>query len=830
MRKLNYKKMLASALSFTVIATGGFQAAYAVTGSEVAADKSYQGHAKVADQDDFDGYDIDVSFDVVDGNFSNIMVTSSNMHKSNKTYKAIADDKIKTLEGKAATMENLNAVDATSGATFTVNSIKSAMSEQLEKADVAKPKTPDTPSEPTPPGTTDNEMVYGKVNLPFADFYYGELNNLTMVNSTMDLTTMDKTKALKETGMYDTVSSATPSKYKSLFPTTYSMDNEGGNGGKILGVKDVDVAISKTLYDEAQKAIRDGRTSNNPLLDIVKNMTVNTPDMPAPTEYKQINGDGTLTKTMEPSAAIILEGVDASISTTNRYGHYGLYINSDSLPSVEDINGVVVTTDDGKQYAMKHLENIWRNPREISFAAKDGFVEPHGNKVNYMAYSDIQKKTIKEVKYLVKNKPDLVVKTNLFCKALLEDDQKATIPNAVFENGVSVMTTIVAPEGSNYTLASLTKGRTKLAAGTDYTVDGNKITFMSTNNTGIGGYTAKFEDNMFADMVANFALTSHHEDGSVKIENNKLVLPEDIDKDAYYASVTRVLVDGQALRGRDIPKTIFGDNLTADFNAALVRHGNKIPIFTKGDSAEYDIELVSVGYPSVKGKLVNGPVKPELTEKTLTEGDVSVTAKMSADAKLVVTKLDDAATPATIKDLVAGMENKKIFDSYDVSIQGEYEGPISITLPTSLVAEKALIAHLPTVGDLEQFEAPVAEGKTMFKVNSLSPFAVIGDKPADANNDADATGDNDQNAPGNNNQNNMNGADANNDANNAAMGSDNAGMDNDKMTSAKKDTKMKSNKHTVKTDDTRNMVILFTAMLASALSVLAYSLRLRKNK
>ena len=44
-------------------------------------------------------------------------------------------------------------------------------------------------------------------------------------------------------------------------------------------------------------------------------------------------------------------------------------------------------------------------------------------------------------------------------------------------------------------------------------------------------------------MQANFQLKSNHADGSVKIEGNKLVLPADLDKDTYYASISSVLID-----------------------------------------------------------------------------------------------------------------------------------------------------------------------------------------------------------------------------------------------------------------------------------------------
>ena len=68
-----------------------------------------------------------------------------------------------------------------------------------------------------------DKYVYGTANLSYADFYYGELNNVKE-DTTLDLTS-DKAASYRESGMYDAVSSATTNKYKSFFSSTYSKDN-----------------------------------------------------------------------------------------------------------------------------------------------------------------------------------------------------------------------------------------------------------------------------------------------------------------------------------------------------------------------------------------------------------------------------------------------------------------------------------------------------------------------------------------------------------------------------------------------------------------------------
>lgn len=592
------KRPLAILLSCAMLVSAGVQGAYAITGDEVAADKSYTAASTRAEEPggDWDGYRVDVSFDVKDGKFANINIDTPGMDSSNWGFKVKAKNRIKTLEGKPATLETINGLDAKTGATYTTQACKDAIRVELKKADAA------TKAEPV----EETKTLYGKVNLPYADFYYGELKNLTAVSNDLNADAVDKAASLRADGMYDAVTSSTKNKFKSFFPTTYNSVNEDGSG-KILGVKNVNVAIDKALYDKVKKAIAEGKTSKNPLFDIVKNMTLNE-DNAQPKEYKAINGDGTLTATKGDGT--VVNPATATISTINRYGNYGIKLSGEGLPAAKDVDGVILKTSDGSMYAMKHLENIWVKTNEISFAVKPDFVEPHGNHVNYKAYTSIEGKTITEIRYMVHDGDDVVVKTSLFCKKIPGADASASVNNAVFSEGVAVTTKVNAPADAAYKLSAVKKGKTVLEEGKDYTVSGDKITFKKTDNTGIGAYTAVFTSDTYGDIQANFQLKSNHADGSVKIEGNKLVLPADLDKDTYYASISSVLVDGQPLRGRDLAKLIFGDDQTVNFNAELTgRGGVKTPIFTKGEDGSYEIELVSDGYPSVKATI--SPKKQE---------------------------------------------------------------------------------------------------------------------------------------------------------------------------------------------------------------------------
>ena len=88
----------------------------------------------------------------------------------------------------------------------------------------------------------------------------------------INLDAEDKAASYRESGMYDAVSSATTNKYKSFFSSTYSEDNANGQGGSIIGMKDVNIAVPTSLYENAKKAISENKECSNKLLEIISSL------------------------------------------------------------------------------------------------------------------------------------------------------------------------------------------------------------------------------------------------------------------------------------------------------------------------------------------------------------------------------------------------------------------------------------------------------------------------------------------------------------------------------------------------------------------------------
>ena len=117
---------------------------------------------------------------------------------------------------------------------------------------------------------SNKDYVYAKINIPYADYYYGEINDIAPeadpAKLTPKLDAPDAAASIRNEGNYDAVSSATNKKAAKY---TSAVSEVEGDGSKITGVTEVNVAISKSLYEAAKKAIEEKKESTNPLLTFV---------------------------------------------------------------------------------------------------------------------------------------------------------------------------------------------------------------------------------------------------------------------------------------------------------------------------------------------------------------------------------------------------------------------------------------------------------------------------------------------------------------------------------------------------------------------------------
>lgn len=467
-------------------------------------------------------------------------------------------------------------------------------------------------------------FVYGTANIPYADFFYGEMNDVAQ-NATMQLDAADPVTAAgyREEGMYDAVTSCTNSKSK-RYDTSYYTENTENGSVTLEGIKAVNIAVPTSLYNDAKKAIEEGKDCSNQLLKIVGSLENVSEKAPASGEYKVLNGDGTLTAMTTKTKQL---DVASSITASSPWGNYQVSIefgnNNPDQPTTANMMGVIFETSDGEKYGMEHSQNLWLRTGEIAFAVKDGFVEPHKNTIDSKRSAGLEGKTITKITYLVKDGADIVIPTNLLVKYKLADGQGITGPEekVVFTNNTftptKVQLTYNVPEGSSYKLTSVEYGGQVLSEGSynDYTYDDSTKVLSVYGGvfakTGVGTYTLTFTDSSAApyeDITVPIVLSADDTKVTFAIQNNKLVKVDPngsttYEVKDYIKNITAIKVDGQALGGRkanisEIAKSVFNESTGAvNFDAKV----NNTAVFAKGDGGSYNVELTSSGFNDVTG-------------------------------------------------------------------------------------------------------------------------------------------------------------------------------------------------------------------------------------
>lgn len=204
-RKILAQKILTFALTASVTATMFPTSAFAVTGSQVAADGTYSSTAHVTrteeDADDeWDEYDVNVTLTVKDGKFSDIAVSPENGYDSgndsyfNKAYNKTKGIKTK-LEGQAATEETISSWDTVSSATRTSSAVKEAALKAIQSASAKEESKP-----------AEEKYVYCYAGLTWAEYWAAE--GVQAAGSTAASSEKDS-HGESDKGAFDTVTRAT---------------------------------------------------------------------------------------------------------------------------------------------------------------------------------------------------------------------------------------------------------------------------------------------------------------------------------------------------------------------------------------------------------------------------------------------------------------------------------------------------------------------------------------------------------------------------------------------------------------------------------------------
>ena len=609
---------------------------FAATGSQTAKDGTYTKTAHVTrteddSDDEWEEYDVEVSLKVEDGKFSEITVTpkegydEGNAKYLNKAYSKSKGFKTK-LEGQAATEDTINSWDTVSGATRTSDAIKKAALEAIQSAPVAgETVTIDTAKlesaiaaaeKLTESDYTADSWSAMQTKLTVAKAALTAKESQSAVDTAADelntaVKALKKAEVAKETYVLmnipysefyaadkvagaDSVSSATKAKTRStLAAGSYHVKSDGTDiTGITYPVKISDASVLKNytqITDDSKLSItvnmkgKETTTEYNGKDALFESASYSYYILSeTPSYYKEatVNADGSFSFS-EVKGATAQKLSDASIdfTTDTKYGDYELDVNG--LPkSVNTVYGVVISTKEGDNYGLRHLENIWKK-KELAWST--GFVTTsHGNTLNSKDYEKMMGQTINKITYYTDN-------------GIYEIDADQYVPikfngtiaaeNADVESG-KVNVTVEGLPGdyqAEYTVKGLE----------DVQVKEGVLTYK-TKGAETGRYTLKVSDKSgkYADLKTDFELTTEAVPVVFNSESAALVAAEGYAADdvtSYVKNIKSVTVDGTeyAATGKRAVKIIKEDG-TIDTTAA--------PFKNAENGQEFKITVKATGY------------------------------------------------------------------------------------------------------------------------------------------------------------------------------------------------------------------------------------------
>lgn len=588
-------------------------------------------------------YNVKVSITSAEGIITEAVVEADgDIEVGNKKYVKKLNTEIQNLKGKPATEASVNGINAVSGATRTSAAVKQAA---LEAMQAASEKQDPTPVEVNTAALQDSiTTAEGKNQADYTEASWTALTEkLTAAKAALEAkasqeavdaakTALDEAVAALEkkpsesekpdvtTGTYvlmnipydqfyaadvnnsvkvDAFTSATKNKVRTagLAGGSYHVD---ASGDEITGVtfpvkvgEGVDLSKYKQITDESSVDItvtNRGQTSTatytgkDALFESASYSYYTLSETPKYYKEVTLNADGSLSLGKTQGTAQKVSGVTPELTTQTSYGDYQL--NLDGLENTisqsgTQVYGVIISTKEGNDYGMRHLENIWR-VTELAWCT--GFTSAvHNCPTSSAHYVNMMGQHINKVTYYTSQGIYEIPVDNLYVpkkvgQAVKVADVKVSAGEA--EITVSNLPTDFSPK---YKIDGL-----------DFTVENGKIVFKNAKK---GKYTLTVSDknNNYAEMTTTFILSADSAPASYNNDNENPAITKNADASDeefadYIKNITSVSVNGKsyAASGRGAVKVINEDgSLKTDATP-----------FAEGDT--FEIAVTSTGYPEVK--------------------------------------------------------------------------------------------------------------------------------------------------------------------------------------------------------------------------------------
>ena len=509
--------------------------------------------------------------------------------------------------------------------------------------------------------TNKEQDIYVLMNIPYADFYKAELNKNDVKVDVTTSATKAKTRSTLANGSYHADNTG-----EHISGITYPVKIKAGTDlSKLTKITDASkVSITVNMKGKEITTEYKGKDALFESADYSYYELGTT----APAYYKELtvneNGSYSFGKTTATEKTVKGAAIE-KFKTSSKYGDYQLNLNFDKVADSDQISGntkvlaAVITTIDGTQYGLRHVENIWKG---TEFAWGTGFTtQSHGCPISGEHYASMMGKTIDAVTYYTENG---VVKYDIDDTYVPYkfDTSAFKVENADVTSGSAKVTVPTLPEAYDAEYAA--EGLTNVS------VENGTLKY---NATGVkpGQYTLNVTDksSKYAPFSTSFTLTT---DNVVAAYNNDvkapaLVAAKDVQADDFanfVKNIQKVSVNGKeyAASGKGAVKLINADGTLVTTADALKAEGT------------YNIVVTATGYNKTleftyTNKSDTTATKPsDATEATKPAATTEATKPAVKPVKKVTVKKQTVKVKAGKKKLTVTWKKDKNVSGYQIKI------------------------------------------------------------------------------------------------------------------------------------------------------------------
>ena len=509
--------------------------------------------------------------------------------------------------------------------------------------------------------TNKEQDIYVLMNIPYADFYKAELKKNDVKVDATTSATKAKTRSTLAKGSYHADNTG-----EHISGITYPVKIKAGTDlSKLTKITDASkVSITVNMKGKETTTEYKGKDALFESADYSYYELGTT----APAYYKELtvneNGSYSFGKTTATEKTVKGAAIE-KFKTSSKYGDYQLNLNFDKVADSDQISGntkvlaAVITTTDGTQYGLRHVENIWKG---TEFAWGTGFTtQSHGCPISGEHYASMMGKTIDAVTYYTENG---VVKYDIDDTYVPYkfDTSAFKVENADVTSGSAKVTVPTLPEAydAEYAVEGLT----------NVSVENGTLKY---NATGVkpGQYTLNVTDksSKYVPFSTSFTLTT---DNVVAAYNNDvkapaLVAAKDVQADDFtnfVKNIQKVSVNGKeyAASGKGAVKLINADGTLVTTADALKAEGT------------YNIVVTATGYNKTleftyTNKSDTTATKPsDATTATKPAATTTATKPAVKPVKKVTVKKQTAKVKAGKKKLTVTWKKDKNVSGYQIKI------------------------------------------------------------------------------------------------------------------------------------------------------------------